>query len=34
MRATEFLIEYDRAKTAKNLGAAVYKKMLGDRTVQ
>lgn len=34
MRATEFLLEYDRAKTAQNLGAAVYKKMLSDRTVQ
>jgi len=34
MRATEFLIEYDRNKTVQNLGAAIYKKMLGDRTVQ
>lgn len=34
MRATEFLLEYDRAKTAQNLGMALHKKMLSDRTVQ
>jgi hypothetical protein len=34
MRATEFLLEYDRNKTAQSLGAAIHKKMLSDRTVQ
>jgi len=34
MKSLEFLLEYDRSKTAQNLGAAVYKKMLSDRTVQ
>ena len=34
MRAIEFLLEYDRNKTAQSLGAAIHKKMLSDRTVQ
>lgn len=34
MRAAEFLIEYDRAKTEQNLGQALHKKMLADKTVQ
>jgi len=34
MRAIEFLIEYNRAKTEQNLGAALHKKMLTDKTVQ
>lgn len=34
MRAIEFLIEYDRAKTEKNFGQALHKKMLTDKTVQ
>jgi hypothetical protein len=34
MRAIEFLVEYNRAKTEQNLGAALHKKMLADETVQ
>lgn len=34
MRAIEFLIEYNRAKTEQNFGAALHKKMLTDKTVQ
>ena len=34
MRAAEFLLEYDRNKTAQNLGQALHQKMLKDRTVQ
>lgn len=34
MRAREFLIEYNRATTTQNLGAALHKKMLADKTVQ
>ena len=34
MRAIEFLIEYNRAKTEQNFGAALHKKMLADKTVQ
>lgn len=34
MRAIEFLIEYNRAKTEENFGQALYKKMLTDKTVQ
>jgi hypothetical protein len=34
MRAIEFLIEYNRAKTEENFGQALYKKILTDRTVQ
>jgi len=34
MRAIEFLVEYDRAKTMMNLGNILHQKMLKDRTVQ
>lgn len=34
MRAVEFLVEYDRAKTMMNLGNILHQKMLKDRTVQ
>lgn len=34
MRAIEFLLEYDRAKTMLNLGNVLHQKMVRDRTVQ